>query len=114
MQSCIPAYQQAYRQSADTKHGFALNPVIIIFPQPEDGIKGMIVVALHSLRIVCVINSFLNCPIALFIFIQMSFWLFDGLFISIVHLYLFVLFVCGNQGFIEKRSLRYSAVNGLP
>ena len=96
MQSCIPAYQQAVRQSADTKHGFALNPVIIIFPQPEDDIKGMIVVALHSLRIVCVLNSFLNCPIALFIFIKMSFWLFDRLFISILHLcfcfYLYVVF----------------------
>ena len=99
MQSCIPAYQQAYRQSADTKHGFALNPVIIIFPQPEDDIKGMIVVALHSLRIVCVLNSFLNCPIALFLFIQMSFGLFDGLFT----------FVCGNQGAIEKRILRSTA-----
>ena len=75
MQSCIPAYQKAYRQSSDTKHGFALNPVII-FPQPEPYI-----------RFVCVLNSFLNRPIALFIFIKMSFWLFDRLFISIVHLY---------------------------
>ena len=40
MQSCIPAYQQADRQSADTKHGFALNPVIIIFPRPEDDGQG--------------------------------------------------------------------------